>query len=224
MGGAAIVTAHIAGRDAANRWGVIWAQALGLLSFTRLELCGRDRFDPTRSYVIMANHQSYFDIIAFYALWPGRFRWVMRDNLRRVPGLGPACAAMGHIFIDRSDSDGAVVVLQAAQNRFVDGLSVVFFPEGTCSRDGRLLPFKIGGFRLALDGNLPILPVTIDGSREVLPYKSRALRPGRVRIQIHRPIEVDDWTRVDRERLIAQTRTAIESGLTCRLGRGDERT
>jgi 1-acyl-sn-glycerol-3-phosphate acyltransferase len=175
---------------------------------------GREHVSPGQSYVIMSNHQSHFDILAFYGHWGRQFRWVMKHELRKVPGLGWGCAAVGHIFIDRSDREKAIASLRDAQKLLEGGVSVMFFPEGTRSRDGRMRAFKKGGFMMALEMGLPILPVTISGSRHVLPGRSMRLLPGYVRIQIHEPIQVAGRSVEDRERLMDEVAAAIRSGLS----------
>jgi 1-acyl-sn-glycerol-3-phosphate acyltransferase len=162
----------------------------------------------------MANHQSLFDVLAFYSVWGRQFRWVIKEELRRTPGLGWGCEAVGHLFIDRRNRESAIATLNAFRPKLVDGLSIMFFPEGTRSRDGSLGPFKKGGFMMALDLGLPILPVTIDGTRHVLPDGSLKLLPGTIKIQIHSPIEASAYGMQRREDLMADTRAAIASALT----------
>jgi 1-acyl-sn-glycerol-3-phosphate acyltransferase len=112
----------------------------------------------------------------------------MKKELRGIPGLGASCERMGHIFVDRSSALAATRTLEAARDRATEGASVLFFPEGTRSPDGALGAFKRGAFRMALDLGLPILPMTIIGTRTILPPGSRDLRPGRARLIIHPPI------------------------------------
>ncbi len=146
---------------------------------------------------MVANHQSHFDILVLYG-WLGiDFRWVMKQELRSVMGLGAACAALGHIYIDRSDHEAAIRSINAAKERITGGISVIFFPEGTRSDDGRLRRFKKGAFRFAIDTGLPILPVTVDGTFDVLPPRRFDLRPGRARLVIHEPIPTDGLEAID---------------------------
>jgi 1-acyl-sn-glycerol-3-phosphate acyltransferase len=194
--------------------GTLWAWLLCVLNFTWVSVRGREHMRPGQSYVIMCNHQSQFDILSFYGHWRRQFRWVMKEELKKVPGLGWYCAAGGHVFIDRSNREKAIESLNRARPLLTNGISVVFFPEGTRSNDGRLLPFKKGGFIMAQDLGLPILPVSISGSRHVLPNRTLKLLPGRIRIRIHEPIDVSQHTEEDRDRLVAKTRARISSGLT----------
>jgi 1-acyl-sn-glycerol-3-phosphate acyltransferase len=169
---------------------------------------------PGQSYVIMSNHQSHFDVLAFYGHFLRQFRWVMKQELRKVPGLGAGCAAVGHIFIDRSSREAAIASLRAARPLLAGGISVMIFPEGTRSPDGRMLPFKKGGFMTALELGLPILPVSISGSRHVLPGRTMKLLPGRIGIRIHAPIDPASYGLERRAELMADVRSSIARGLS----------
>jgi 1-acyl-sn-glycerol-3-phosphate acyltransferase len=194
--------------------GTLWAWLLCRLAFTRVRVVDKQNARKGQSYIIMSNHQSHFDVLAFYGHWGRQFRWVIKKELRSVPGLGWYCAAGGHIFIDRSSREKSIEILKRARPLLDGGISVVFFPEGTRSRDGRLREFKKGGFMMALDLGLPILPVSISGSRHVLPGRTLQLLPGRIRIAIHKPIDVTQYGPERRDELIADVRKAIASGLT----------
>jgi 1-acyl-sn-glycerol-3-phosphate acyltransferase len=195
-------------------WGTVWAWLLCWMNWTWVSVKGRKNIKKGQSYIIMSNHQSHFDILAIYGHWFKQFRWVMKQELRKVPGLGFGCAKIGHIFIDRSDREKAIQSLKAAKPLLEGGISVMFFPEGTRSRDGRMLPFKKGGFMMALDLDLPILPVTIRGSRHVLIGKKLKLLPGYIRIQIHEPIDVSPYGHEKRDQLMEDVRAVIASGMT----------
>ena len=193
--------------------GVSWARLVAWFTPMTVRVEGRDNVDPLQSYVLACNHQSHYDVLVLYGWLGVDFKWVMKQELRRVPGLGAACASLGHIFIDRSDHQAALRSLDEAKKRIVDGTSVMFFPEGTRSPDGRLLRFKRGAFRMAIDLGLPILPLTITGTREVLPARSVDLRPGAARLMIHPPIPTDGLQAEDLSRLMETTKTVIASSL-----------
>jgi len=189
---------------------VPWARLGLLLSGIRVELEGMDRIRPGQSYVVVANHLSHIDIWVLYGYLDLDFRWVMKQELRRVPVIGISCAALGHVFIDRSDHDKAMASLDAAKNRITGGTSIMFFPEGTRSYSGEVQAFKKGAFRMACDLDLPVLPVTLSGTRERLRRGSAALRPGPVRMQVHEPIPVDGR---EPEALAEESRQRIVAGL-----------
>ena len=194
--------------------GTVWAWLLCRLAFTRVRLGGRDQADPGRSYIIMSNHQSHFDVLAWYGHWGRQFRWVIKQELRKIPGLGWYCAAGGHLFIDRSSKQRAIESLMAARPLLKGGTSVMIFPEGTRSKDGRLQSFKKGGFMMALQMGLPILPVSISGTHKVLPGRSLLLLPGQVTITVHPPIDTAAYGVERRDELMADVRRSIASGLT----------
>jgi 1-acyl-sn-glycerol-3-phosphate acyltransferase len=135
----------------------------------------------------------------------------MKEELRKVPFLGWGCAAIGHIFIDRRNSARAIASLEAAKSHLTGGVSVLLFPEGTRSDDGRLLPFKKGGFTIARQLDLPILPVSITGSNGILPKACLFPRPGTVRVRFHPAIVPSDFP--DTAELIDKVRAEIETGL-----------
>jgi 1-acyl-sn-glycerol-3-phosphate acyltransferase len=193
--------------------GTVWSRLNGYLTPIRVRVTGRGNIDPTQSYVIVANHQSQYDIFVLYG-WLGiDFKWVMKQELRKVPGIGIGCEKVGHIFIDRSNHEKAVASLRAAKEKIVNGTSVIFFPEGTRSRDGSLGVFKKGAFKMAVDLRLPILPITIVGTRDILPTDTVDLFPGCARMIIHKPIDIAGYTDDNLDELVNRARGVIESGL-----------
>lgn len=169
-----------------------WARFNSAVSMMSVIDKGRENLDPSRSYVIVSNHQSLYDIYVLYGFLGVDFKWVMKGELRSVPVLGAACAAMGHIMVDRSNTKAALDSINSARSRIVDGMSVVFFPEGTRARDGELNPFKKGAFRFALEMGLPILPVVIHGTKDILPSDTIDLMPGQATIEILPAIETTE--------------------------------
>jgi 1-acyl-sn-glycerol-3-phosphate acyltransferase len=206
-------------RTASRLSGVPWARVMAFVTRMRVTVQGREHVDPNQSYVLVSNHQSQYDIFVLYGWLGVDFKWVMKKELRNVPGIGVACHRLGHVFIDRSDHAAAVATLDDAKKKIVDGTSVVFFPEGTRSRSGRLKSFKKGAFRMAVDLGLPILPLTITGTRDVLPAGTIDLLPGSARLVIHEPVSVEGCTANDCARLMAEVRSVIASSLP---GQNDE--
>lgn len=171
---------------------VLWARANVVGSLSKVKVSGHHHINPQQSYVVVANHRSQFDIFAIYG-WLGiDFRWVMKQELRKVPALGIACEKLGHVFVDRSDSQKAQASIAKAKTEIRDGTSIFFFPEGTRSDRQDMLPFKRGAFKLAKELGLPILPITINGSGKILPNKTLNLMPGTVQMIIHPAIASDD--------------------------------
>jgi 1-acyl-sn-glycerol-3-phosphate acyltransferase len=194
--------------------GKTWARVNSFATPMRVTVRGRRNVDPRQSYVIVSNHQSQFDIFVLYGWLDIDFKWVMKQELRKVPALGIACERLGHIYVDRSNREAALASINAAKQRIVDGTSVLFFPEGTRSRDNRMRSFKKGAFRMALDLQLPILPITIQGTRDILPSDTLDLYPGRATMIIHPPIPIDDYSHDALDDLMARTRAVIEAPLT----------
>lgn len=213
FGSIAIILSFIIPPRLATFCGVAWARLTAYASFMGVALHGRDNVDPSQSYVIVANHQSAYDIIAIYG-WLGiDFRWVMKQEMRIIPFLGFACYRIGHVFIDRKNKGAAIRSLEAAKERIHSGTSVLFFPEGTRTQSSALSPFKKGAFKMALDLGLPILPVTLNGADKVMPTKTMDLMPGQVDIVIHPAIPTQGMTEADIETLMQQSFEAIDSAL-----------
>jgi 1-acyl-sn-glycerol-3-phosphate acyltransferase len=178
-----------------------------------VEVIGRENIDTKQSYVIVSNHQSHYDIFVLYG-WIGiDIKWVMKASLRKIPFLGPACARLGHIYIDRSNSRSAIESINRAKEKIVNGTSVIFFPEGTRTSTGELIPFKKGAFRFAIDLNIPILPVTITGTRNILPRDTMNLFPGKATMVIHPPVAIEGYRDKDIQILMDECKTIIQSSL-----------
>lgn len=193
--------------------GVPWARLNAFFTPMRVTVTGRENLDPRQSYVVVSNHQSHFDIFVLYGFLGIDFRWIMKQELRKVPGIGISCYRLGHIFVDRSNHAAALASIDAAKERITDGTSVLFFPEGTRSRSGRLRTFKKGAFHFARDLGLPVLPVTIVGTRDVLPSDGIDLKPGSARLIIHPPIELEGNSREEIAVLMTRVRDTIAAPL-----------
>jgi 1-acyl-sn-glycerol-3-phosphate acyltransferase len=190
-----------------------WARLNSAVSILSVELQGAEHIDPKQSYIIVANHQSLIDIYAVYGFLGVDFKWVMKKELRAVPILGIACELMGHILIDRSNTEAALKSINDAQARVKDGVSVVFFPEGTRSRNGELRQFKKGAFRFAQEMSLPILPIAIHGTKEILPSDTIDLAPGKAVIQVLEPIPTDNLSDEAISQLTLDVREKIATAL-----------
>ncbi len=193
--------------------GVVWARLNSFLTPIFVQVKGRENIRKGQSYIIIANHQSTYDIFVLYG-WLGiDFKWVMKKEVRKIPGVGFGSEAVGHIFIDRSSTKAALETIERAKDKIKGGTSMVFFPEGTRNRTNELLPFKKGAYRFAFDLNLPILPVTINGTREIMPPGTLDLLPGKVEIQIHPPVSISSYNLENMSELMEHTKNVIQSGL-----------
>lgn len=161
----------------------------------------------------MANHVSHLDPPAVALAIPNILHFIGKLSLSRIPIFGPAARRAGVIFIDRGDSQKSRAELSRTIAALQNGVSTLFFAEGTRSPDGQLLPFKKGGIMLALQTGLPIVPVTVTGSYALFPKKQRFIRPGTVHVEIGKPIDVAGFTPEDRDRLLLQVRSVIQENL-----------
>ena len=187
-----------------------WCRLVVRVTGVRLTLEGTDRFDWKQPSVVIANHQSWFDVFVLVAALPGRVRFVAKKELGRIPIFGHAWRACGHIAIDREDRRSAIESLDRAAERVrADGLAITLFPEGTRSADGRLQDFKKGAFALATKAGLPIVPVGITGTRDVMPKGSFRVRGGPVRVRVGDPIDPTQFGENGRDELRAQSRAAV---------------
>lgn len=186
-----IVIAALFGRsgNAAFHGTQVFAWCILRLAGIRLRVSGREHIDPDRRYVILSNHASFFDPPALVLALGLQYRWVIKKEVRKVPLFGLALETSRNLFIDRSKGSDALQSIKRGVAQLPDATSILIFPEGTRSWDGRLLPFKKGGFVIARDGQLPILPVTIRGSHDRLPKGTAAFSPGLIEIVIHPPVE-----------------------------------
>ncbi|MGM0563285.1 MAG: lysophospholipid acyltransferase family protein [Pseudomonadota bacterium] len=210
-----IVVMFFLGPSAGSQFaGTLWGRFMAYIALVRVTVEGRAHIEAGRSYVVVANHQSAYDIFVVYG-WLGiDFKWVMKQELRKVPCIGYACDKMGHIFIDRKNNAAAVEALQGAREKLTGGTSVFFFPEGTRHGGGNdLKPFKKGAFRMAIDLQLPLLPVTLVGADRVMPAGSLDLMPGRIRMIFHEPIDTRGMSPEDVESLMAEARHRIAAPL-----------
>lgn len=211
---AMITAVLISQRFGSQRVGGLWARVIGYLTPMLVSREGMQHIDPDQTYVVVCNHASQYDILLVYG-WLGiDLRWVMKQELRKLPGLGIGCEKVGHIFVDRSNPEAARAAINEALDRIGDGVGILFFPEGTRSLDGRLRPFKKGAFRMALDQELPVLPLTLLGTRDILPAGSLFLTPGRAKIVVHEPIEPAGH---DARSLMEAAKGAIASALPADL-------
>jgi 1-acyl-sn-glycerol-3-phosphate acyltransferase len=193
--------------------GVIWSRLNSALVPMIVWVKGRENIDPKTSYIVLTNHRSAYDIFLVYG-WLGiDLKWIMKKELKKIPGIGFGSKKVGHIFLDRTNSRAALESLNEAKRKLVNGTSVVIFPEGTRSKSGELGTFKRGAFKLALDLDLPILPVTLIGTQNILPTDSMNILPGKVGMVIHPPMNINGYSEENMNDLIYEVRKKIASAL-----------
>ena len=191
-----------------------WSRGCLLAAGVRLEIAGTEFLPADRPLILMGNHQSYFDIPVLFQAVPVPFTWLAKEELFRIPVFGHSMRSAGYIPIKRGDGRDSLRSLNRAAELVKAGKSVAIFPEGTCSVDGTLLPFKRGGFILAEKAGVPIAPFSISGALEVNPPDNLlTLRPGVIRIKFSPVIEIDDCNARHPTLLLEQVRKSIASGL-----------
>ncbi len=194
----------------ASRWcGRMWGRGLMYLVPARVSVLGQQHLDQKQSYIVVSNHQSLMDIPILYGWLKLDLKWVMKKELRKMPFLGFACARLGHIFLDRSNRQASIKQLRQVKGELQPGTSILLFPEGTRSRDGKLQRFKGGAFLMAKDLELPILPVSIVGSKQILPPGGMGLRPGSAEMILHPPINIAEVRASSPEQLRDRARQII---------------
>jgi 1-acyl-sn-glycerol-3-phosphate acyltransferase len=186
-----------------------WSRLVLGVPGVRVKVEQRTPLDPTRPYIFMCNHASMIDIWAGFVGVPASFRFIAKKQLARIPLFGWAMWAGRFIFIDRQNAVAARRSIEEAARRIKSGQSVLIYPEGTRTRDGRLMPFKKGGFHLAIDSGTDIVPMAIEGTRALMPRGAMLIRAGEIRLQIGEPIRTAGLGPNDRERLVKQVHDRI---------------
>jgi 1-acyl-sn-glycerol-3-phosphate acyltransferase len=191
----------------------MWGAWTGVrLAGVRVLVEGLDKVDPARTYIFMSNHASNIDPPLLLPLIPRRTSVMVKKELFRYPVLGKTMRMGSLVPVDRGDREAGIAAVRAAAQVIRRGINMTIYVEGRRSLDGELLPFKKGPFYLAMESNVPVVPVTISGSHYVMPKKRFAIKSGTVRVIFHDPIEPADFG--SRESLAERVRQVIESGLS----------
>ena len=199
---------HRACDNAARRW----ARALLWAAKVKVEMQGLENLYVDRPQIIVSNHQSWFDVFVLAAHLPVRYRFVAKQELAKIPVFGSAWRSCGHVSVDRGNKEAAVEALdQAWREVREESLTMILFAEGTRSRDGRLQPFKKGAFVLAVQGQVPIVPIAVVGTREIMAKGATRVRSGTVTVRIGTPIPTEGSTIRDRNRLLQASWDAIHA-------------
>jgi 1-acyl-sn-glycerol-3-phosphate acyltransferase len=185
-----------------------WAEGLAYGWGMRVHAHGADQLDPRGTYVFMANHLSHADIVALFVALPMDVGFLAKKELRKVPFLGQAMVAGGHVFIDRGRHERAVQALEEAAEQVAAGASIVIFPEGTRGKAERVQHFKKGGFHLARRANVPVVPIGLRGTRGVMGREDLLIKPGEVHVHIGAPLAPADYADAD----------ALASDVRARIG------
>jgi 1-acyl-sn-glycerol-3-phosphate acyltransferase len=189
-----------------------WARSILFASRIQVTVKGTSHIDPSKSYIYMSNHQSNFDIPVLLAFLKVQFRWLAKAELFKIPLFGYAMKRAGYISIDRSNRRAAFASLKRAADSIRNGVSIIIFPEGTRSLDGNIRSFKKGGFALAVDSGVPIVPVILHGTRFIMPKERLQIKPGNVLLEITEPIDTANYTRKTKDDLLEKVRNRICEG------------
>lgn len=168
--------------------GKIWSQLFCYILLIPVKVKGRENISKKTSYVFVANHQGSFDIFLIYGFLGRNFKWMMKKSLRKMPFVGKACESAGHIFVDRSGPRKIYETIRQARETLTGGTSLVVFPEGARTFTGHMGYFKKGAFQLADELQLPVVPLTIDGSFDIWPRTGGWIKCHRMILTIHKPI------------------------------------
>jgi 1-acyl-sn-glycerol-3-phosphate acyltransferase len=202
--------------DARGRWqhgcARLWSWLILKTSGIRVRVEGLENIDPNRTVIFCANHSSAMDIPILFVHLPLQFRFLAKRSLFRLPFLGWHLRRSGHIPVDRGRPREALKGFSQAAARIKEGRSVVMFPEGRRSRTPEMLPFKSGSFYLAILAGVPVAPITLNGTRDILKPDSYHVHAGQVEMIVHKPIPTDRLSLQDVETLSQRVREQIVAG------------
>lgn len=196
--------------------GVYWARCLCVMALCPVSVEGRENLEAGKPYVFVANHQGAFDIFLLFGYLNHDFRFMLRKGLRKIIFVGAACEKAGHVYVDNHGSSGMMHTIRQAMATLKEGHSLIIFPEGTRSQDGKLGQFKKGAFTLAAMLKVPVVPVTIDGPYKVLQKGSILMHPHRLKITLHKPLDAvtrQEGTDAGVERLLHESQEVIAKSL-----------
>lgn len=191
----------------------LWSWLILATTGVSVELSGLERLEPGKTYIFVSNHQSIYDIPVVFASLPYQLRIIAKESLGHFPFLGWHLRRTGHLLVDRRNPDRSGI-LKRWKALVGQGLSLIIFPEGTRSRDGRVGIFKAGSFLLAIEAGLPVVPLSVDGTRRVMRKGQLTTRPGHATLVVHAPIETTGLDVGDARSLSQQVREIVSGATT----------
>lgn len=190
----------------------MWGAITGVrLAGVQVETVGLEKIDPSRTYLFLSNHVSNLDPPLMLPLIPRRTSVMVKKELFKYPLLGRIMRLGSLVPVDRGNREAGIAAVRAAREAIAEGVNMTVYVEGHRSFDGKLLPFKKGPFYLAVECDVPVVPVTISGTHDLMPKGCFSLKPGKVQIVFHDVIEPRNFG--GRDRLMEKVRRAIDSGL-----------
>lgn len=191
-----------------------WSKIICKAALCKIRVRKNDLLNDDNSYIFIANHQGAFDVFLIYGYLNQNIKWVQKHELRKLPFVGKASEIAGHVFVDNSSKKSMIQTIDKAERELEDGTSMVIFPEGARTNDGKMVRFKKGAYIIAEQMKLPIVPLTINGSYDVLKIGSKRMRFLRqMELIVHDPIDTKHLKEEDIASLIDRTYTIIESDL-----------
>lgn len=204
---------HWKNSEFVHRFQQLWSRLFFWMFFMNVKVEGAENMEKGKSYVFVANHTSMFDAWLVYGWLPAVFKWIMKASIRKIPFVGTACKAAGHIFIERGATKQAMRCLEEAKRDLQNGVCVVIFPEGTRSLDGQVGKFKRGAFQIAFDLGLPVVPLSLSGAYEVMPKGSFLVNPARkVKLTIGKPVDLSVYADDQHNQAIEDVREMVIAG------------
>jgi len=191
----------------------LWSWLILATTGVSVDVRGLDQLEPGRTYIFVANHQSIYDIPVVFASLPYQLRIIAKESLGAFPFLGWHLRRTGHLLVDRRNPDRAGI-LKRWKALVEQGLSLIIFPEGTRSENGRVGIFKAGSFLLAIEAGLPIVPLSVDGTRRVMRKGRLMTCPGHVTLVVHAPIETASLDVSDARSLARRVREIVSTATT----------
>ena len=217
LGTTSIVSTVFDRRGHAAHWCArAWSWMILATTGVDVQVTGLERVTRGETYMFVSNHQSIYDIPVVFASLPFQLRIIAKESLGRFPFLGWHLLRAGHLLVDRTNPDRSGI-LNRWRQLVADRISLIIFPEGTRSADGRVGRFKAGSFLLALEAGLTIVPMSISGTRQVMRKGQLTTRPGQVRLHVHEPIlipKIESPTTADARALALRVETIVGSGVT----------
>ncbi|MDR1523668.1 MAG: 1-acyl-sn-glycerol-3-phosphate acyltransferase [Tannerella sp.] len=168
--------------------GMLWARIACILTLCPVKIKGRENIKKGQSFVFVSNHQGAYDIFLIYGYLGAPIKWMMKKGLAKIPLVGFACRMAGFTFVDTSSARSAQKSVREAERNLQHGRSLIVFPEGSRTPDGHMHRFKRGAYQIAVDQQLPIIPITLNGPYKVLPIGSWDAYPHRMEMIIHPPV------------------------------------
>lgn len=191
----------------------LWCKLTCWFSLCRVKTEGHENLEKDKSYIFVANHQGAFDIFLIYGFLKHNIIWMQKQSLRTIPLVGFASKQAGHVFVNNSSPTARATSIIKAKENIIDGVSLVIFPEGSRTLTGKMGRFKMGAYYIANEMDLPIVPLTINGSFEVLKRNTLNMKPGKLELIIHKPIPADQITEETIPAIVNETREVIHSDL-----------